>query len=496
MDRLLDDAGVHALRDALDAADFTVGAVEELIGPHAHAALGRNETTPALRRTVDGSALSTLTRLWLLQAPVAAKDADAALGGRLDALCAAGVLERSVGEVRALLDIRPYADDQRDWWVVSDLTPGLDGSERRMRADHVLGVTPASTSLVHLTVRDPFDSALDLGTGSGVQALHLTRHVQRVVATDLNPRCLALAALTAGLNDVAIDLREGSLYEPVAGETFDLVVSNPPFVISPGTSNLLTYRDSGLPGDEVVRRVVTQSSARLNAGGWCQVLANWVHVAGEPWEERISGWIAETGCDAWVVQREQIDVARYVEMWLDDAGLRGAADYPARYDAWLDWFEAHRVEAVGFGWLTLRDAGRSHPDVTVESWPYEIEQPLGPHVLDWARRVDFLDGLGDRDVAGLHLVRSPDVVEERTGRPGDEDPESIVLRGRRGMRRARQVTTAIAALVGACDGELSVGQITQALSTLLDVPLETVDAEIRAALPGLVMDGFVAVPGA
>ena len=53
-----------------------------------------------------------------------------------------------------MLDVRPYADDDRDWWIVSDLTPGLDGAERRMRADHVLGVSSASNSLAQLTIRD------------------------------------------------------------------------------------------------------------------------------------------------------------------------------------------------------------------------------------------------------------------------------------------------------------------------------------------------------
>ena len=217
-----------------------------------------------------------------------------------------------------MLDVRPYADDDRSWWIVSDLTPGLDGADRRMRADHVLGVSSASNSLAQLTIRDHVSSALDLGTGSGVQAMHLTQHAGRVVGSDLNPRCLDLAALTAGLNEVSVDLRLGSLYEPVAGERFDLIVSNPPFVISPGTQGLLTYRDSGLPGDEVVRRVVTQAVDHLNPGGWCQVLANWVHERSGAWERAArAGWIESTGCDAWVVaarshRRQPIcrDVAR------------------------------------------------------------------------------------------------------------------------------------------------------------------------------------------
>ena len=61
---------MHRLRDALTTAGYTYDGVAALLGPTAHAALSRNETTPGLRATGDGSPLATLTRLWLLQAPV------------------------------------------------------------------------------------------------------------------------------------------------------------------------------------------------------------------------------------------------------------------------------------------------------------------------------------------------------------------------------------------------------------------------------------------
>ena len=102
-----------------------------------------------------------------------------------------------------------------------------------MRPDFVLGVSAASTTLAQLTVRRPVPRALDLGTGCGVQSLHLARHSAEVVATDLNPRALALARLTALINGIDLDLREGSLYAPVAGERFDLITTNPPYVMSP-----------------------------------------------------------------------------------------------------------------------------------------------------------------------------------------------------------------------------------------------------------------------
>ena len=172
----LDLAG--PLREALLAADFTYDRVAEAIGDEAHRALGRNETLPARRRTTSGAPLDTLVRLFLLQTTVARGEAERALPGLVDRLCNAGLLEQSVGEVAARTDCRPYATDDRDLWVVSDLTPGLDGAPVAVGPDHVLGISSASTSLAQLTMREPVDSALDLGTGCGVQALHLAGHAR------------------------------------------------------------------------------------------------------------------------------------------------------------------------------------------------------------------------------------------------------------------------------------------------------------------------------
>ncbi|MYV64362.1 methyltransferase, partial [Streptomyces sp. SID4931] len=67
----------------------------------------------------------------------------------------------------------------------------------------VLGVGGASTTLAGITVRAPVASALDLGTGSGIQALHAAQHATRVTATDLNPRALEFTRLTLALSGAA-----------------------------------------------------------------------------------------------------------------------------------------------------------------------------------------------------------------------------------------------------------------------------------------------------
>ncbi|MFK8909806.1 methyltransferase [Streptomyces sp. YS-3] len=457
------------LRDALLAADFTADGLLDLLGAPAYAALARSETVPALRATRGDTPLDTLVRLFLLQQPVAYERVRAALPG--DEALEDGWLTRAGEEVRAAVDVRPYGGPEgQDWFIVSDLgcaVGGAGGASGRADTAMVLGVGGASTTLAGLTVRTPVASALDLGTGSGIQALHAAQHATRVTATDLNPRALAFTRLTLALSGAPeADLREGSLYDPVGAETFDLIVSNPPFVISPGAR--LTYRDGGMGGDDLCRTLVQQAGARLNDGGYAQFLANWQHVDGEEWQERLRSWVPR-GCDAWIVQREVQDVTQYAELWLRDAGdhRTGPEAYAERYEAWLDEFEARGTRAIGFGWITLRKSGSEQPSVTVEEWPHPVEQPLGETIRAHFDRQEYLRTRDDAALLADRFRLADEVVQEQVGLPGAEDPEHVVLRQNRGMRRATTVDTVGAGFAGVCDGQLDAGRILDAIAQLI-----------------------------
>ncbi len=484
---------IERLRERLTEVGFTVDAVQELLGVSAQTALLRNETTPARRATSDGSPQATLVRLFQLQLDVPRTEVDRALPGLVEPLQGEGLLGVDGDVVRALADVRPYGDEDHDWWVVCDLTPGLDTAPVVVGPEHVLGISEASSSLARLTLPPEAHSsgarALDLGTGCGVQALHLGSRGADVVATDVNPRALWAARLTAGLNGVDVDVRHGSLWEPVAGERFDLVVTNPPFVVSPPSEERLVYRESDLPGDDVVRQVVTGAGDHLRPGGWCQVLGSWMHVEGRPWDERLEEWIAPTGLDAWVVQREVVDLPAYVEMWLADAGVRHGAEYVQRYDEWLSWFERQGVEAMAFGWINLRAAGRETPVVRMETWQHEVDGPMGPAVLGWSERTDRLAEADD--VLEEHWRQAGHLTQETFGRPGAADPAAIVLRLGEGPRRARQVDTVEAGLVGALDGDLTAGQVLDALATLLERDAEELRETYRPVVHELVAEGYL-----
>src|SRR5699024_202343 len=97
-----------------------------------------------------------------------------------------------------------------------------------------------------------------------------------------------------------VELRRGSLLQPLAGEQFDLVVSNPPFVITPRGSDALpeyTYRDAGGTGDEMARGLVTGLRPHLAPGGIAQMLLNWeIRDLQDPFA-RVLQWCRDSGLD-------------------------------------------------------------------------------------------------------------------------------------------------------------------------------------------------------
>jgi SAM-dependent methyltransferase len=487
--RVLTDASIAQLRHDLTQADYTLDAVSERLGEAALSGLIRNSSVP-VSRALSGAedAQADLIRLWLLGQPLPRSRVCELLVGT-DDLLAAGLLIAQGDELRAEVEIKPYGDENFAGWICADPTP-LDGRVAPPRPDFVLGASPASTTLAQLIPRRGVGSALDLGTGCGIQALHLAAHCDRVVATDLNPRALELARITAGLAGQQVELRLGSLYEPVAEEGFDLIVTNPPYVMSPPQRSGLVYREGTETADGLMRRVVTEAADRLNPGGTLIVLGNWA-ITDEPWQQRLARWIDPTGCDALVLQREVLDPYEYVELWLADAGLVGTPDYLARYTEWLDYFAALDITKVGMGWVALRKAGRARPEVRFEEWPHAVHQPVGEAFAAFFDATDAAR-MPEELFAATHWRLRSGVIQETLGIPGAADPQHLVLRQQYGFGRALEPGTALAAVVGACDGDLSLAALIEAVASITGVDGLQLRAELLPAVRSLVSDGFLA----
>ena len=509
---------ISRLRADLGAAHYSVPALTGLWGIEADAALYRDQRVPALRalaalRTrlgrVEPSA--TLAELFVLGRPVLRPELEAAfptLG--VEGAERLGLVASVVGEdalIAPLLDLRPYsfidAHGAGSWWIASDLGELALGGP--LGEGHVLGVGGASLTLTGLMIPTPVASALDLGTGCGIQAMHAARHAGHVVATDISARALELAALNAELNGIAnIEFRLGSLYDPVAGERFDHIISNPPFVITPRTEGVPSYeyRDAGLIGDALVEAVVHGAARHLTPGGVAQLLGNWEYHAEADGLARLSGWLDApdaAGLDAWIIEREVQQPTEYAETWIRDGGTRpDTADFDRLYGAWLDDFEARGVRRVGFGYLLLRRPPAGPPTLRrlerLDDSLGHNAAGIGTHLAECLAGHDWQAATDDAHLGRALLIVAADVTVERHYWPGQDDPTLMSLHQGGGFGRTVPLDTALAALVGACDGELTVGSIVGALAQLLEADEGALGADLLPRIRSLLDDGFLQVP--
>ena len=564
------------LRADLAQSGWGVESVEALLGPVAAAALQRELRAPALRvvrralaagagaastssdrpspatgaastssaanapqgSDVAGYKVAVLTALFMLGEPVSA----AALETVLPRTGVAGALaiglvvptQSASGEQRyaSAVDLRPHeAEDAHGsvrWWVASDLGELVTG--QALAPDHVLGIGRAGLTLAALTPRKPVETALDLGVGCGIQTLYLLRHVRQVVATDISTRALEFTAFNvalAGVDSARVQLRQGNLLEPVAGQRFDLIVSNPPFVITPPSVRqaglpLMEYRDAGGP---ILPALVRGLEDHLNPDGVAVMLGNWEHREGTSWRTSVNQWIGKS-LDAWIIQREVQDPVEYAAMWLRDGGLtpeRSGVAFENALAAWQEDFDSRQVSGVGMGYLVFHApsvaatsgsggtalegqtapeepaSAAAAPGAVVEPWRVLEEVPtsgqgaLGEHVAQVIAAHEALRGLDDAQVAALKLRTASGLSKEEALTPTPV-PTAPVIRQAEGFGRVIAVGMPEVALLSASDeGLLTVAQIAAAVASLTSEDPAAVLADMVAATRTFAHAGMVTI---
>lgn len=411
------------------------------------------------------------------------------------------------GAYQASVKLEPHAlqlnDTHYDWWIASDFPTAITGQP--LRPNHVLGIGGATKTLLQATPRDHVQRTLDLGTGCGIIGMYAALHSEEVVATDISTRALEITSFNATLNQVPLTLVEGSLFEPVTGD-FDLILSNPPFVITPASlreSGVLEYRDGGQSGDQLVGQVAREAASRLRPGGTAVMLGNWEISDTTNPGEHTKQWLAEAPITAWVVQRETLLPHQYVEMWLRDnapAWLRSKADYEADYSNWVADFNSRGVTGIGLGLIALHKPKPLETDALQTNQPaensgfFEFSQiststsATGPYIKRVLQELSE-NNLEIRDTD--FFTRADDVREERHYLPGEPDPQIIIATQGGGFGQRIQLNTHMAATLGACDGELSIGQIVTAISVITGVEHQQVKDAVYGQLPQLILAGML-----
>jgi SAM-dependent methyltransferase len=278
-----------------------------------------------------------LARLLLLGERVPATAVEATLGVLASTLADCGLLAVDDGGCEAPVVVIPH-----DTLLIASDRPASS-----ITSEHVPGVQGPSHTLGLFAIRRPVARALDLGTGCGIQALLLAPFAERVVATDISERALAFAELNAALNGITnVEFRHGDLLEPIAGERFGLVVSNPPYVISPDTD--FVFRDSPLGGETLCERVVRGVAGVLEPGGHGVVMISWDASGPDPTARPI-GWLADVAARSLLCLLSVDEAMANAEVWTQ--ALPDPAEGAAR---WQAYYRARGIEAIGYGVAVLR----------------------------------------------------------------------------------------------------------------------------------------------
>jgi methylase of polypeptide subunit release factors len=324
--------------------------------------LETSEPAPRLRRLIPPDEQRLLARVGLLSI------ARGGVRARLRLDC--------VGPLWLLADRRFRSPDKR----ALRLPPG----------DMVYPPGGDSTLLADVIARFRGERVLDLCTGSGVQGLIAAPNAAEVVGVDISRRAAALASINARLNQVAnFTARHGDLFGPVRGETFDLVIANPPFV--PGPQRGPSYHSGGPRGDRVLHRVVGGFARHLNDKGHAVVISHLALRHGEDvagvvrpwlgdWQGRMVALVLESG--------SPVDLAAAQSLFALEDGLAAYAREVAR---WVAYLERQGIAKIVLLLLVAENATPPCFEVQAalqRTLPLPLSRPPAELVAEWIRSVE------------------------------------------------------------------------------------------------------------
>jgi release factor glutamine methyltransferase len=169
---------------------------------------------------------------------------------------------------------------------------------------------------------------LDVGTGSGALAIEAARRGTEVTAVDVSWRAVCAARLNTRLAGLDVRIRHGNLFAPVRGQSFDLILANPPYVPAPDTGHAphgaARSWDAGRDGRLLLDRICREAPALLRPGGVLLVVHSALSCPG-----RTLTHLRGAGLKASVTRRRVIPfgpVLRSREGWLRERGLLSAPD--------------------------------------------------------------------------------------------------------------------------------------------------------------------------
>jgi hypothetical protein len=473
------------MRAYLTELGYTRAGIREVLIEYELPSPSRRNLPLLLDRSQPEDPLRTVIRLFLVGGAVESNVARGRLPGWLIEACLVfGLLASEGPELRPQVMLVPF----NGLLLATDTARDITGN---VSSDIVLGINPTTWMLYHATMRRQAGSVLDLGAGCGVHALCAARHSGQVVATDLNPRATAYAAFNARLNGCGnVECLTGDTFEPVRGRRFDLIVTNPPFLISPSTRTLACENPGTLDG--YCRELIRQAAHHLEDGGCLQLVCEWAQVKDEPWQERLTGWFEGTGCDAWVLRIASHEPGRYAQERIRETTPPEPGADQRNFDAWMRYYTEHQVEAIHAGVLTLRRrSGRNW--VKVEDLPPGISDPFGASIERGLANLDRVTMDSDEDLLATRFrVATAARLDQRIEFAGGEwRSTSFTLRMTDGIPFETQLEAPVADFIGKLGEAGTLGAAIESLAARTGAAPDSVRQECLAIVRRMLQHGHL-----
>jgi len=474
---------VSQFGDALRRAGYSEDRLRQAVGTSSSLRHDPRRSEVARQRLASGNALHTLIKAFCLGLSVPRNELTHAVGAAtVDYLVRLALVSWEQDTLIPLIAI----DAAQDLLIAHD--PARRGEP--LMGDHVIGLGPAPRTLAALTVRLKAGRVLDLGTGSGIHALLALNHCDEAVATDINPRALAYTRFNAALNRLAVPTtRQGNLFEPLADDAFDLIVANPPYVLSPDSS--FHFRDSGMAGDELSRTVVREAARHLTDGGFASILVSWAHGEEEAWQAPLAGWVRGVGCDALLLRFRTYDPVTYASLWIKEE-----AEFAETLDRWLAYYDGLGIRAMSSGAVILR----RRSGVNWMRSAHMLSTPIqnaSQHLLQIFDASDRLSRMPDSELLEQRFRPHPSHRIHRTGvsRGGSYVVESQYLETIGGIPIRVSLGEFGARLLGLLDGNRSLRTVASQLTPTRGMAAGDVGRSAVRLVTELFAFGFLEIDG-
>jgi len=315
--------------------------------------------------TGKAALLSLLTRVFfLLQEAPASEIKSLIPEDVLESMQTLDLLPR--GDGKAAFESRVWLYPMEELLLASDRNKNLP--------DAVFpAISPLSYRFLKRMSRSSVPSALDLCSGSGVAALTLSQHCERVIASDVSPRAFHFARFNCLLNDRSnVAVLESDFYASLGAETFNRIVAHPPYV--PSLSNAVVWRDGGATGEEPIRRIVAGLPQYLRSGGAFYAACGGFDTKEKTFEQRVRSWLGSAHGEFDVLFAVEFDKSPW--HLAVNQGSTQAGDFQENRQRLLEQFS--EIGAVSFVAGALVIERRTGKETQPDREPLTLRTQLSP----------------------------------------------------------------------------------------------------------------------